>query len=112
MLRDEASLLDIYKAGNKIVAFAEGFSAKDIAEDDMRFSAILYEFIVIGEATKRLSADFRAEHLEIPWKDMAGMRDILAHHYDEIDVELLQKTIQESIPDLLRKLEKILPKKT
>lgn len=53
MLRDDAPLLDIYKAGNKIMSFAEKFSARELATDEMRLSAILYEFIVIGEATKK-----------------------------------------------------------
>ena len=74
MLRDDASLLDIYNRINKILKYAEGRSAEALANDEMRLEAILYDFIVIGEATKRLSTEFRNAHPEIPWKEMAGMR--------------------------------------
>lgn len=42
---------------------------------------------VLGEATKRLSSEIRIEHTEIPWRAMAGMRDVLIHAYDQIDLE-------------------------
>jgi uncharacterized protein with HEPN domain len=110
MLRDNASLLDIYKAGNKIISFAEGFTAQELAADEMRLSAILYEFIVIGEATKRLSPQFRDQHPELPWTEMAGLRNVLAHQYDKVDVQLLHRSIRVSLPEALEKIISLLPK--
>ena len=98
MLRDDASLLDIYNAGQDILSYAQDLSPEVLEADQMRLSAILYQIVVIGEATKRLSTEFREQHPEIPWKSMAGMRDILAHQYDKLDLNLLQKTIRVSIP--------------
>jgi uncharacterized protein with HEPN domain len=110
MLRDNASLLDIYKASNKIISFAEGFTAQELAADEMRLSAILYEFIVIGEATKRLSPQFRDQHPELPWTEMAGLRNVLAHQYDKVDVQLLHRSIRVSLPEALKKIILLMPK--
>ena len=65
MQRDSASLLDMYQAGQKVLAFTQGITLKKLQDDDMRLSAVLYEIIVIGEATTRLSPDFRVDHPEI-----------------------------------------------
>jgi len=43
--------------------------------------------MIIGEATKRLSTEFRQQHSSIPWKQIAGMRDIITHNYDNVDLE-------------------------
>jgi len=53
----------------------------------MRHSAIVRQIEIIGEATKRLSEDFRNSHPEIPWRSMAGMRDVVIHGYDHVDLE-------------------------
>ncbi|MBC6424068.1 MAG: DUF86 domain-containing protein [Hormoscilla sp. SP12CHS1] len=65
--------------------------------------------MVIGEATKRLSKEFRNSHSHIPWKDMAGMRDILAHQYDRVNLNTLWYVIQFDIPELLELIEPLLP---
>lgn len=84
MSRDDASLLDIYEAGQQILSYAEGLSQSELQVDKMRVSAILYQIVIVGEATKRLSHEFRSQHSEISWSDIAGMRDIVTHQYDTI----------------------------
>ena len=65
--------------------------------------------MVIGEGVKRLSFEFRDQHPEIPWYLIAGMRDHLIHAYDAVDLEEVWKTISQDIPDLLNKIEPLLP---
>ncbi len=77
MNRDKASLLDMVKAAQRILQFAEGLDQAAIAITQEKQSAILYQVIVIGEAVKRLSTEFRAANPDIPWKDIAGMREVL-----------------------------------
>ncbi len=89
MLRDKASLLDIFKAGQLAIEFARGMSREQLASDVMRQSAILYQIAIVGEATKRLSRNFREQHPEVPWDDIAGMRDIIAHQYDRLDLDIV-----------------------
>ena len=62
-------------------------SFEAFAETDYLQDALLRCLEVMGEATKRLSADCRASHPEIPWRAMAGLRDVLIHAYDRVDLQ-------------------------
>ena len=108
MSRDKASLQDIYKAGQSILTYVESLSQAELEADEMRLSAIAYQILIIGEATTRLSSDFRENHPEIPWKGMVGMRNIMAHQYDKIDLDILWNAVSKGIPDILRKIEPLL----
>ncbi|MEN9521524.1 MAG: hypothetical protein RLZZ381_4112 [Cyanobacteriota bacterium] len=108
MSRDKASLLDIVNAAKRVIQFAEELDKSALATNDEKQSAILYQVIVMGEATKRLSSEFRAQHPEIPWKDIAGMRDILAHQYDRLNINTLWDVIKNDIPEVLTLLEPLL----
>ena len=55
---------------------------------------------MIGEAAKNVSPEFRADHPEIPWKGMAGLRDRLVHHYFDVDYEAVWATIVEDLPEM------------
>jgi uncharacterized protein with HEPN domain len=108
MLRDKASLIDIINAAKRIQQFTQGVNKSVLAANEEKQSAILYQVIIIGEATKRLSSEFRKKYPHIPWKDMAGMRDILAHQYDRVNINTLWDVIQSDIPELLPMIETIL----
>ena len=108
MLRDNASLADIIKAGRQVVQFAEGLTREQLELDFIRQSAILYQIIIVGEATKRLSQAYRLQHPDIPWKRIAGLRDILAHQYDRVDDDIIWAVIQQEIPELLAMLTPLL----
>jgi uncharacterized protein with HEPN domain len=66
--------------------------------------------MVIGEAVKRLSEAFRERHAILPWALMAGMRDHLIHGYDAIDLEEVWRTATHDVPEVLIKLEPLLPR--
>ncbi|HEY9740828.1 MAG TPA: DUF86 domain-containing protein [Coleofasciculaceae cyanobacterium] len=109
MSRDSASLLDIVKAGQLILQFAQGLNREELESDVLRQSAILYQIAIMGEATKRLSREFRQQHPEVPWDDVAGMRDIIAHQYDRLDLNIVWQVIQRNIPELLSMIRPLLP---
>ena len=71
-------------------------------------SAILHQLMVMGEAVRLLSPDFRARHPEIPWALVAGMRDKLIHGYDIVDLDEVWKTADADLPDLLSLLDVLL----
>lgn len=109
MNRDEAALLDIHNAAQRVLLFAYGLTKASLAINEEKQSAILYQVIIVGEATKRLSTDFRNAHPDVPWKNIAGMRDILAHQYDRVSINTLWDVIQNDIPELIELIAPLLP---
>jgi uncharacterized protein with HEPN domain len=105
--RDEIVRQDIINAGNLILEFTEGFEKRTFVNDHKTRSAVLYQLTVVGEAVKRLSKEFRAQHTHIPWGLIAGMRDHLIHGYDLVDWDEVWQTARKDIPDLLQKIEQI-----
>ena len=82
MPRDESILLDVARAAQLILEFKQGLDKATFLGDIKTQSAILHQLMIMGEAVKRLSAEFRADHPEIPWALIAGMRDKLIHGYE------------------------------
>jgi uncharacterized protein with HEPN domain len=110
MRQDESSLVDIVQAMQRVLRFAQDLSRDRLNEDEMRQSAILYQIMIVGEAVKRLSPEFRFQHSQVPWKQMAGMRDVLTHQYDEVDLDVVWEVVQSDIPQLLELIQPLLPK--
>jgi len=104
--KNKASLEDIINACNKCLSFVVGMDFDSFQKDEKTISAIQHQILVVGEATKRLTLEFRSQHVNIPWKAMAGMRDILIHSYDNADLEEIWKTVK-IMPDLITKLSQI-----
>jgi uncharacterized protein with HEPN domain len=111
MPRDEAILLDIAHAARLVLEFKEGMDHATFLQDLKTQSAVLHQLMVIGEAVKRLSLDFRAKHPEIPWPLIAGMRDNLIHGYDIVDLDEVWRTAKTDVPELLRLIEPLLPER-
>ena len=108
MPRDDATLLDIAHAARLVLDFTAGMTRVHFDQDVKTQSAVLHQLMVIGEAAKRLSAEFRAAHAAVPWALIAGMRDKLIHAYDEVDQAEVWKTVERDIPELLRQIEPLL----
>ena len=109
MPRDDASLLDIVNAGKRIQNYVAGQDKESIEANSQARAAVLYEFLVMGEAVKRLSPKFRASHPDLPWSQMAGMRDVLIHGYDRVNFDRVWSTIEDSLPQLLNLLTPLIP---
>src|SRR3989344_959859 len=69
--------------------------------------AVLRRLEIIGEAVKNIPENFRDSHTKIPWKKIAGLRDILIHEYSGVDLKRIWKVIKEDLPDLKEKILKI-----
>ena len=107
MSRDQESILDIIESIKLILHYVEGVNQESLAANYEKQDAILRRITIIGEATKRLSPEFRQKHSDIPWKKIAGMRDVITHDYDEIDLAEIWTVITENIPELLKYLENL-----
>jgi uncharacterized protein with HEPN domain len=107
---DEETLLDLAQACRRIAAFLGRVDEAAFLEDEKTQSAVTHQILVIGEAVKRLSPEFRQSHPEVPWNDMAGMRDRLIHAYDVVDIEEVWRTATRDVPSLLKWTEPRLPR--
>jgi len=81
---------------------------KDIEKDVVLRYAVERNFTVIGEAAKRVPESVRKKNPQIPWKEMSGMRDVIIHEYDEIDLNEVWGTIQRDIPPALQSIDRLL----
>ena len=73
------------RAVRKVLEYAQGATRDSLPATPMRLDAVLYEVVVLGEATCRLSAEIRAAHPDVPWREIVGLRSIVTHGYDQID---------------------------
>ena len=85
----------------------------DVSEDNFRQNTLLQDGVIrqieiIGEATKRLTSDLRGRYPQIPWEDIASMRDKIIHDYFGVDFEKVWLTATEDIPVLKREIAQIL----
>ena len=109
MKRDPAYLLDIATVCSNIAELMEGATKQQfLAEKRIHFS-VVYEIAILGEIVKRLSSEFRETHPEIPWKQIAGMRDKLIHDYNQVDLNLTWRVANSQIPNLLEFILPLLP---
>lgn len=109
MERDQEALIDIVAAIKLILQYAEGTTLDALTTNMEKQDAILRRITIIGEATKKLSKQFRQQHSIIPWKDIAGMRDVITHDYNEVDLNEVWTVITENLPELLNYLEPLTP---
>ena len=102
------SLQDIIDAAEDIEKFMAGVSLERLTGDRKTLFAVAKALENIGEAVKQIPAAVRHKHPDVPWKDMAGMRDVLVHDYFGVDAAIVWKTVHEDLPPLKRRIADIL----
>jgi uncharacterized protein with HEPN domain len=105
--RDAAHLWDMLQAAKDAAGIVMGVTQKDFLRDRLRLLALERSLELVGEAARRVSDRFRKEHPKLPWKEMIGLRNILAHEYGRIDHDQLYATAVNEIPKLIARLEAI-----
>ncbi len=91
-----------------IQGYIHGITKKQFLASSEKRDAVIRRFEIIGEATKRLTEEIRRHDTSIPWKKIAGMRDILIHEYFAIDVEFVWKTAKYDLPTFITRVKKLL----
>ena len=99
MRSDEERLRDISEAIERIERYTKaGRSTFD--RDELIQSWVVHHLQIIGEASRRLSQDWKASHPEVPWHAIVGMRHILVHSYFEIDLDAVWSTVENNLLQL------------
>ncbi len=106
---DSALLWDMLDAARAVREFISEFSYQDYLDDRMLRGAVERHIEIIGEAASKVSIAFKDAHPEIPWQRIIGQRHVLAHDYGEIEHNLIWKVATVHIPDLIEKLEQLIP---
>ncbi|MGD0070178.1 MAG: DUF86 domain-containing protein [Candidatus Bathyarchaeia archaeon] len=101
-------LQDILDAVNDIESFVDGMTYEEFIKDRKTLNAVVRSIEIIGEASKNIPETLKANCKELPWKQMAGMRDKLIHAYFGVDIETLWKAVKENIPPLKKAIQKML----
>lgn len=99
---------DIKECIAQINKFVGDMYFKDFVRDDKTSSAVVRKLEIIGEASKNIPTEIRQKYKELPWSDMARMRDKIIHAYFGVDYEVVWKTIKERLPEIKPKINTIL----
>ena len=91
-----------------VQAFVEKMDFETFVVDDKTTSAVVRKLEIVGEATKNVPRKIRQQYPQVPWRQMAGMRDKLIHAYFGVDYSLVWETVKDVIPPLLPIVEQIL----
>lgn len=85
--------------------FTEGLTYDAFRGDDLRFYAVTRCLEIISEASRRLPAELKARHPNIPWMEMAGAGNVYRHEYEDVQQRLVWGTLQNRFPALLAVIE-------
>jgi uncharacterized protein with HEPN domain len=101
-------LNDILEAVSMIEEYTRGLDKSNFEKDRKVQDAVVRRFEIIGEATKNIPNTFRMKYPEIPWRDLAGFRDVLIHGYFGVDVNRVWGVIEDYLPKLKSQLAEIM----
>ena len=111
MSRDpQLRLADIVDACDRVAAYIDGFDAIAFAGDGKTQDAVIRQFEIIGEAVKALPEELIATEPSIPWRQIAGFRDVLAHGYFAIESSVVWDAAYNKAPSLAVACERFLSK--
>lgn len=94
-------------ATGKIRAYVGNATMPDFFEDSKTQSAVIMQIQVIGELSKKIREDIRSQ-IDIPWKEIAGLRDMVSHDYFSLDIEAIWNTATKDVPELEQKIKEYL----
>ena len=110
-VKEQAFLQDIGEAARRIQSYTTGMSYEAFLNDTKTQDAVVRNLEIIGEATKQLSDPVRQQAPQIPWKNIARMRDTLIHHDFGVNFDIIWQVIQEDLSPLLSAIDHILSSK-
>jgi len=91
-----------------IIDKTKGITLQGLKDDEVLCDSALFRLIQISENSIKLTQQFRDTHKDIPWQAIKGMRNRIVHEYGEVNLKIVYDTISISIPDICKKLEKLI----
>jgi uncharacterized protein with HEPN domain len=104
---ERAALVDMLEFVHEIRSFVQGRSRQDLDTDRTLLRALERMLELVGECARRVSEGTRHAHPSIPWRAMIGMRNIIAHEYGRVDLDLVWRTAQRDMPPVTEALERV-----
>jgi len=101
-------LSDIKEAIGRTNVYIERLSYEEFLEDMKTQDAVVHNLEIIGEAVKNISQELKKKHPQIPWKDLARVRDKLIHHYFGVNFDIVWNIVKKELPGITLQLEEIL----
>ena len=108
---DQDLLLDIQEAIQRVRKYCATMNYQRFSTDLKTQDAVLRNLEIMGEAVKHVSKKFKAAHPEIPWTEMAKLRDKLIHHYFGVNIDIVWDIVDSYLPDVAQKLKSIIKSK-
>lgn len=97
--RDADLVADILDATQRIESYIRGMTFEEFEKDTKTQDAVVRNIEIIGEAVKLLSGRFKREHPDVPWKQMAAMRDVIIHRYFGVALDIVWKVATKDLPE-------------
>jgi len=107
MKEDIVFIEHILDSINAIEKFSKNINREKLLRNRLKQSAIVREIEIIGEAVKNISQGLKNKYPEVQWKEIAGTRDKMIHHYFGVDLNIIWDIIKTDLPDLKEKIMKI-----
>ena len=99
---------DILDSINDVENFIDGMEFEDFINDKKTIYSVVRAIEIIGEAAKNVPEQIRTKYPDVPWKQMAGMRDKLIHEYFGVDLEILWETAKDDVPQLKTPISEVM----
>ncbi|HYQ92210.1 MAG TPA: DUF86 domain-containing protein [Candidatus Competibacteraceae bacterium] len=107
--RDSALLLeDMLRAIRKIERYITGLEREGFLQDEKTMDSVVRNLEILGEAARRLPEDFTARYPNVPWRQIAGLRNRIVHDYFDLDLEIIWQVIHHDLPLLQAQLENLI----
>jgi len=108
MDRDLTYLLDLLEAARLAISYIGNKSESEFLAETQCQDSVIRRLEILGEAARRVSEEFRSAHPELPWSDMVGMRNVLIHEYDDVDLHVVWRTVVDELPGIVASAERLL----
>ena len=101
----KSRITDILQAVQNIEQFTQEMTFEEFRKNKMVVQSVLYNFVIIGEASANIPDEIQSLDPTIPWRKMNDMRNVMAHEYFQVNLSIVWQTIHRNLPPILPKLE-------